>query len=322
MSYNVNQKILLVGAGEMAIEYAKVLVALNVDFEVVGRGSKSSRKFSKIFSKHVIEGGINKYLDNNKQKFEYAIVVVNREELANVAKQLIKNETKYILLEKPGGLNIAEIKDLASFGKDKKTRIFIAYNRRFFASTLKAAEIIEKDGGLTSCFFEFTEWSDKIEKSKLPDSVKENWVLANSSHVIDLCFYISGKPKVISSYTDGKLLWHPTASRFAGSGITENGVLFSYRADWNSPGRWAVEFLTKTSRLYLTPLEKLYIQKKGELNRCPVHFDESNDINHKPGLYKQTMAFIYNNSDLLDIREHSETMWYYDRIINGQKYLK
>lgn len=45
MSYNLNSTLLLVGTGEMAFEYAKVLKALNTKFLVVGRSATSAELF-------------------------------------------------------------------------------------------------------------------------------------------------------------------------------------------------------------------------------------------------------------------------------------
>ena len=39
------------------------------------------------------------------------------------------------------------------------------------------------------------------------------------------------------------------AALVAGAGVTENGALFSYHANWEAPGRWSVEIMTKKRRL-------------------------------------------------------------------------
>ena len=39
--------------------------------------------------------------------------------------------------------------------------------------------------------------------------------------------------------------WHSSSSQFCGSGITDKGALFSYSADWESPGRWGIEIKTE-----------------------------------------------------------------------------
>ena len=170
--------------------------------------------------------------------------------------QLLQANVKRVLVEKPAGLNCDQIRKVADETKKQKAEVLVAYNRRFYASTLKAKEFLKEDGGVTSFNFEFTEWSHEIEKLKKAPGVKENWFLANSTHVVDLAFYLGGKPKEICCYTGGGLEWHPTASIFAGAGVSETGALFSYQANWESAGRWSLEILTKKHRLIFRPLEK------------------------------------------------------------------
>ena len=88
---------------------------------------------------------------------------------------------------------------------------------RIFASVLKAQEIIAEDGGVKSFNFEFTEWGHVIEKMDKPKGDLENWMYANSSHVIDLAFYLGGNPVQINCFTSGELSWHKPAA-FAGAG--------------------------------------------------------------------------------------------------------
>ena len=48
MSHNIkSEPILLVGAGPMAIEYARILKDADVNYTVVGRGLNSANKFEK-----------------------------------------------------------------------------------------------------------------------------------------------------------------------------------------------------------------------------------------------------------------------------------
>ncbi len=101
-------------------------------------------------------------------------------------------------------------------------------------------------------------------------------------------------PKEIKCYTTGGLSWHPSASIFCGAGVTEQGLLFSYHSNWEAPGRWGVEILTKNHRLILRPLEDLYIQKIGSLISKKVVIDDNLDHEFKPGLYKQVESFINN----------------------------
>jgi predicted dehydrogenase len=313
------EKVLLIGAGPMAVEYAKVLKALNVNFEVVGRGKESASQFEKEICKPVVTGGIENYLLANKTIPYKAIVAVGEKRLGQVTLNLIQKEVKYILVEKPGGYDAREIEQVFDASHNYDSKVFVAYNRRFYASVIKAIEIIQNDGGVKSFNFEFTEWGHVIKDLKKEEGVKEQWFLHNSTHVIDLAFFLGGKPKEVSCYVAGGLSWHPSGSIFAGAGITENGALFSYQANWEAPGRWGVEVLTKKHRLIFRPMEKLQIQKIGSVAVEFVDIDDKLDVDFKPGLFKQTECFIRGQSDkLLTISEQVENLNNYNKILNGQ----
>ena len=49
----------LIGSGLMALDYAKIIKALNIEFTVIGRGIKSAQNFEKITGTKVIKGGLS-----------------------------------------------------------------------------------------------------------------------------------------------------------------------------------------------------------------------------------------------------------------------
>ena len=315
MSDNINKNIWLIGAGQMAVDYHKVLNDLDVPYMVVGRGELSAKLFFEKTGVEPFVGGLDVFLSEYPKHCSHAIVAVGVEILAETTKQLLKYGIKNILVEKPAGLNAKEIAQVTNETKKHGANVCVAYNRRFYASTQKAKEIIEQDGGVISFNFEFTEWSHEIEKLEKAPGVKENWFLANSTHVIDLAFYLGGMPKEISCYTAGGLDWHPSASIFSGAGKSESGALFSYQANWEAPGRWGVEVLTKENRLILRPMEKLQIQKIGSINAEFVDINDELDLKFKPGLYLQTEAFLRGSKEgLCIIGEHIAKIKLYGEI--------
>ena len=309
------KNVLLVGAGPMAVEYAKVLNALEVDFITIGRGKESALLFKEKAGMEVVSGGLSNFLQATPEKAEYAIVATGVESLAQNTLELIKAGCKNILCEKPGGLNSTQIEQVSIAAAEYGANVFLAYNRRFYSSVLKAKEIIEEDGGVTSFNFEFTEWSHVIAPLVKGKGVKEHWFLGNSTHVVDLAFFLGGIPKEICCYTAGGLEWHPSASNFSGAGISEKGALFSYQANWEAPGRWAVEVLTKNHRLYFKPMEKLHIQKKGSVQVELVEMDDAVDLQFKAGLFQQTKAFLDGDVvNFIDIHQQALLMPYYNKM--------
>jgi predicted dehydrogenase len=318
MSDHLNKKVLLIGTTQMALDYLKVLKALNCETTVVGRGQANADVFEKESGIKPFVGGVDLFLEQNKvENFDAAIVAVGVEKLAEVTKALVNKGFKNILLEKPGALHKQEILDLAKYISTSSANVLLAYNRRFYSSVLKAEKIIAEDGGVKSFNFEFTEWGHVIEATNNKDVVKENWFLANSTHPVDLAFYLGGKPKQFKAFSKGELSWHKKAV-FSGAGITDKGALFSYGANWDAPGRWVVEILTENFRLYFKPMEDLQIQNKGSVAVTKVEFDNSLDAQFKPGLYLETKLFLEGDfSRFPTIADQAEMAKIYDEMVNG-----
>jgi predicted dehydrogenase len=309
--------ILLIGTGYMAREYAKVLNDLKISFDVVGRGKENSLAFKELNpGVSVFEGGIENFTSD--KKYSHGIVTSNVDFLATHTKRLIDLKINDLLVEKPGGSNLEEIKKLAAFVKEKKARVIIAYNRRFYASVLKCRELIENDGGIKSFNFEFTEWLSSFENLPGDSIVKQNLLFANSTHVIDLAFYLGGFPREIKCYSSGKLDWHEKAM-YAGAGISNKNALFCYHANWEAPGRWSVEMLTNKCRYVLRPMEQLQVQQLNSVRIEPVEIDDSLDKNFKPGLYRQVKTFLFDpgNPFLLSLDQQALNSDFYQQILKG-----
>jgi predicted dehydrogenase len=287
----------LIGAGAMAQDYARVLQGLHLPFEVIGRGADSADKFEEATGKQVRTGGLADALNAVKAP-EKAIVAVGVEQLAPTTAELIRAGVKRIMVEKPAGLDLAEIESLNRIAEENGASVLLAYNRRFYGSVQQVRQCIAEDGGVLSAQFEFTEWSHIIAPLVKGAGVKERWLLGNSTHVIDLAFHLIGRPVDWKCWRAGSIDWHPAAARFAGAGITEQNVMFSYMADWQAPGRWGVELLTAKRRLILRPMEQLQVTPLGTVKIEAMDPLDNLDQDYKPGLYRQTQAFLEGNDNL------------------------
>lgn len=294
----MDNTIWIVGAGCMAIEYAKVLKSLDRDFIVIGRGVESARKFKESTGIEPVTGGLEAFLESSPSIPCGVINCVRAFDLGKTNIRLVDYGVRNILSEKPGFLPEEAEKVIKSANK-KGAKIFVAYNRRFYSSVFAAERQILEDGGLLSFNFEFTEWAHVIEaNTAVAEIEKNNLFITNSTHVVDLAFFFGGEPVKMSSYQNGTVEWH-TPSNFAGSGITDRGILFSYNANWNAPGRWSVELLTEKHRIYLKPMEVLQMQDKGSVKVYPVEIDDKLDKEFKPGFYLETKAFLEGDTKRL-----------------------
>lgn len=288
------KKVWLIGTGLIGVEYSKVLDALQTNHVIIGRGDTSASEFEKLRpGKQVIRGGVGDFLTTNPELPDCAIVAVGYHELFEVTKTLIEYGVKRLFVEKPGADTYEKLKQLSAIAKENNAEVFLAYNRRFYASLLKAEEIIREDGGVSSFNFEFTEWLHLFEAVK--NSISLNDIFwGNSGHVLDTAFFLGGEPEEISCYTKTKE-GDAFPKLFAGAGISEKGALFSYQSNWDAPGRWVVEILTKKHRLYFKPMETLQIQELRSVKVLPVEIDDHLDKEFKPGFYLETKAFLEEN---------------------------
>lgn len=288
----------LIGAGPMGQAYAAVLQAQGVPFRVIGRSRASAEAFHKATGLPVHEGGLESALASLPAP-DQAIVAVGVEQLAPTAQQLLAAGCRSLLLEKPGALTLAELQAVHTSAQAKEAQIWIAYNRRFYASVQKLRQLVAADGGITSAVFEFTEWSHRLRDLKKASGVKEHWLLANSTHVIDLAFAFIGMPAggQWQAWHGGNLDWHPSSARFHGAGVSERGIPFSYQADWEAPGRWGVELLTRRNRYLLRPMESLQAIPLSSVKAHPIDLEDDLDREFKPGLFRQCEAFIKSKPD-------------------------
>lgn len=287
----------LIGAGPMSLDYAKVLQSMGQKFEVIGRGRDSAKNFQNVTGQSVLTEGIDKYVNSIGAPGK-AIVSVSIDQLAGAAIKLIMAGTKHILLEKPGAMSKQQLHQLQDVAVKYNANVVIGYNRRFYSSTMLAKQMIDEDGGATSCNFEFTEWSHTIQPMVLAAGIKDVWLLSNSSHVLDLAFHICGAPTEWKSFHHGSMDWHLSSARFCGAGITDKNILFSYIADWEAPGRWGVEIMTRRRRLIFRPMEQLHVMNLGSVNIEKIELNDDLDKKFKPGLYLQTQSFLAGDYSL------------------------
>tara|TARA_A100001011_G_scaffold347150_1_gene384040 strand:+ start:276 stop:1244 length:969 start_codon:yes stop_codon:yes gene_type:complete len=311
-----SENLWLIGTGYMGLEYAKVLLYLKKAFLVIGRNKLSAKKFQNEIGLSPKTGGLSNALKNNIPP-KVAILAVSVEELFHCTKQLILNGCKKILVEKPVGITLSQIEELVKLKNRYDVEIFVAYNRRFFKSVYEVKEKIQEENGISSLNFEFTEFGFKLKNNKkFNKDIMKRWLIANSSHVIDLVFFLIGTPNEneFKCFQSGESVWHkPT--KFHGAGISCNDIPFSYKADWEAPGRWGIEILTKFNLYILSPMEELHCIKLGEFERKKINLKKSFKDKFKSGLLDQCECFFLSDKkNLCTIDTHFKHFKYYIKI--------
>jgi len=297
----------------MAQEYSKVLLDQQIPFKVVGRSSSRVDAFKELFPDVAcFAGGLDAYKPENPTP-EYAIVATNVSTLVDITKSLIAWGVKNILVEKPLAFTPDQVAEIQQQAHDRDSNVYIAYRA--------AAEQIKEDGGLTSVHFEFTEWVNRIDTQKFDEATLNNWVIANSSHVIDLVFHLAGKPKDLSCWVSGdEVKWHPSGSIFMGAGYTELDIPFNYYSNWRAPGRWSIQFSTRKHRLHFAPMEQLALQKLDSVQIEGAAIDYGLDEQYKPGVYAMVSDFLrpQPSADLCTLSHLHEMLKVYRKMANYQ----
>ena len=159
--------ILIIGAGLIAIDYAKVINALNVEYVIFQRSSSNKKipDYLNSIKRESIE-------DLDLNQFTHIINCVDLENQAKVNFFLLQNTNAKILSEKPGFIFEADYLKVLNLTKEIQSNFFVAYNRRFFESVIKLKELSEIDGGITSMHFEFTEWQKSVEETNISMKLK------------------------------------------------------------------------------------------------------------------------------------------------------
>ena len=309
--------VLLIGTGRMARAYAKVLTTLNVPAIAVGRSEEHARTFERETDMKALSGGLSSWKKTAPEIPTHAIIAADVEAIPVIARELIDTGIKHLLLEKPAALGKVELTPLQTHAKNNSASVSVGYNRRFLSSVQKAKELIAADGGAISFYFEFNERTTQPERIKgmnTPERTVERWFIANSTHVIDLAFYLAGEPIALSGFTAAGPLWAPHPTHFSGAGLAEDGAVFSYYANWEIDGPWLVEIQTPKRKLVLNPLEKLNEERGGVM--VPVECDDSLDTAFRPGLYREVECFLSGTGDLPTLEEQILRFDWYEKMLS------
>jgi len=308
------KSVILFGSSYMGEEYLKVLNSFGCDVKVIGRDSDKAACLANKYSCSGLGGGASALEGVDRSTVDLAIISSSIDSLKDLTVACINKGIKNILIEKPGALNINELKEIKKY-VSPEINVGIAYNRRFYNSVRQLKAQINKDGGSLGCFFDFTDREKDVLENPKSKEVIKRWGFGNASHVIDTAFYLAGKPVEITCLRDGSWPIHPSGTAFSGCGRTDK-CLFSYFATWAGGGRWDVEISTKEGRYKLSPLEELQFCKKNQFAWEKIRLQDDDDTRFKPGVYKMVKAVLFEGdfSALPTIDDQIEFCAVIDRI--------
>ena len=238
------------------------------------------------------------------------LVVVSVPELAaNSVLSACFEHDWMVLAEKPAGYDLADAERICAAAAARRRQVRVALNRRQYSATRRALELLAGDPGAR--FIRVQDQQDPVAAlaAGQPAKVVENWMYANSIHVIDY-FRVFGRGAVSS--VRPVIAWQPAQPGIVAARIEfTSGDLGLYEGVWNGPGPWAVSVNTPLQRLEMRPLEQLGRQKRGErrLDPQPAHeWDTAFKAGFRVQAEKAVAAARGEATDLPTLDEGVETM--------------
>lgn len=221
-----------------------------------------------------------------KYQYDGLLVIVSADKIHSITSKILKFKIP-LLIEKPVGLSIKELKDLIKINKKFNTPNLIGLNRRHYSSFKKVHSILKGKNKLRSFLIEGHEnfWNlKKIIKSK---KVIKEWHFANAIHTIDLINYFANSTLVNYFHFNNKIgPYNNLTSIFK----FKNGVNGTYISNWNSPERYSIKLFTDENTYIFKPLENcIVINKKFKKKQLKMN---AQDMKFKPGFYSQFQNFI------------------------------
>jgi predicted dehydrogenase len=217
------------------------------------------------------------------------VVVAVPELGANPVSQECFQHPWAILFEKPVGYHLADAEEIASNARAHHARAYVALNRRHYSSTRDVLTDLQETPGPR--FIHLQDQEDQIRalEAGQPRAVVENWMFANSIHLIDY-FMIFCRGDVLS--VEHVIPWdHENPSVVVAKVEFDSGDHGIYEAIWNAPGAWFASIHTSAKRWELKPLEKAFYQRAGQRNLESIE-SHAWDTDFKPGLRLQAQAAV------------------------------
>ncbi len=306
-------RVAVIGAGYMAREHIRAFQDMT-DVRIQGIHSRTKDRAEDVARNF----GIATVCDSVRELYETTkadLVVVTVPELEmNAVSRACFEYPWTVLLEKPAGYNLADAEAIAEAARVKDRRVFVALNRRHYSSTRAVLEDLKEKKGPRFIRVEDQEDQRSALAAGQPKKVVENWMYANSIHVIDY-FLMMGRGNICA--VEPIIPWDAGASPHVAAKITfDSGDVGLYEGIWNGPGPWAVSVNMLEKRWEMRPLEQAAFQMEGQRKLTMIETHPW-DLEFKPGLRLQAEKAVAASrggaADLPTVQDALESM----RLVNA-----
>lgn len=281
-------KIAFIGAGYMAQEHIKAFQSIDgvMISGIMGRSEDKVNKLAKDYNIPFTAKTVAELYEGTLA--DALVIAVNELNSPAIINQAL-DFPWVILAEKPVSLDLNEAKEIEEKRAKLNRNIFVAMNRRHYASTRQSLTVLENDTGPRVVEVHDQENIIAAAASNSPKEVISSWMVANSIHLIDY-FNIFCRGKLTEVNINKELDINDPF--FTSSFLKyDSGDIGVYHAVWNAPGPWSVKVTTRHQMLEMRPLEGLEFQVFPEKRKQAVDLPQD-DKTHKPGLLIQAFSLI------------------------------
>lgn len=302
-------KIGMIGAGSMAPEHIKAFNDIE-GVEVVGIQNRTRGNAEKVAA----ESGVPYVADSiadlyNDCSPDLVVVAVYEPAIESVIMECLKYPWS-ILMEKPVGMNFDEAKEIQLAALNADRTVWVGLNRRTMSSTIAALESLSDVEGERYIYVQDQQGLDGARALGHIESVVENWMYANSIHLIDyLLTFGRGKVQQVQRI----IPWNPENPGVVLAKIEfDSGDTGIYEGIWHGPGPWACTVTTSDIRWEMRPLEHARYQLAGERVLHDVEV-ASWDAEFKPGFRNQAEQVV------AALRGHKSAVVSLDNAVEGMR---
>lgn len=283
-------RVAFIGSGAMADAHALAFRDIN-NVELVGICARNEERRSLFASKF----GIRTETATVSELFKLTradLVVIAVSELA--ASEIISEASEHpwlILTEKPAGVTLGEASALADLFKHRSEQLRVGFNRRHYSSTrLVLNELQAVSNGPRYIEIRDQESPLLAANQGRPKRVTENWMFANSIHLIDY-FNLFARGDLVE--ISRRITHLDTNSYILNAELTfDSGDFGSYSAIWNAPGPWSFGCWSNDTHWEARPLEQIVRRVVGGPPAGERIEADNWDIDFKPGIRMQAEKAI------------------------------
>ena len=305
--------IVIAGSGYMAEEYLKAisfLPNLNV-VAIVSRNLTTAKSLAEKYNVGYITLDIkDAAMKTNAKCLILCVSELSTEDVINSAIDFPWT----ILIEKPLGIDHDQALRIVERCGDRND-VYVALNRRYYGATREMLNEISRTTGKR--FIVLTDQEDQIAalNAGQPALVVDNWMYANSIHIIDyINIFARGE---LNQLTKNRIRLDDNAYVISVDLEFDSGDHVKYLAYWNTSAKWSVEINVGDKQWQAQPLEKARRLVLGSREFSDFPIDEG-DIQAKPGLISMLSALEEQlsgeESQLVSIKEGIQTMKLIERI--------